>query len=339
MLSSEERAAIYGSEEQQAAEEEAMETGEAGGVEPSASASLVEMPAVDDISATELNPQSLAFEEISVGSPAPPPYSNKPDATGSARVAESKSSPYLPDDSATKPIRAGGPSQGVLGGGGPSQLDAAEQSANANLWQLAYYKPLFDVDSHHILTRTIHALLPRPRAQFFEVIAANPDLYGPFWISTTLVFVIGVSGNLAKWLQFKPTEKQAQWMYDFTKLSGASTAVYFYAAAAPVAVWAALRYIQANKRLVDVVCIYGYSLATYVPISLLCVLPSGLIRWLLIALGCAASSAFLLSNVYTHLQDCFPYSDSDSMKRGYAVLAAMGVSHAIFALILKVCFF
>lgn len=334
-LSSAEMSAVYGS-----AQAGAPESGE--GVGPSAS--LVDMPAVDDLSAGELNPQSLSFEEISVGD-SPARAGAGRDASGGTRLSESSAAPYASDDKLSKsqhltaPIRTAGPSSTGLGTAGAASIDGADAAANASLWQLAYYKPLFDVDSHHILTRAIHALLPRPRAQFFEVIASNPDLYGPFWISTTLIFVIGVSGNLAQWLSFRPTEAVPHWTYDFTKLSGASTAVYLYASAAPVSAWAALRYIQANKRLVDVICMYGYSLATFVPISLLCVLPSPLLRWIMISLGCAASAAFLLSNVHTHLQDCFPYADSDSMRRGYLLLGAMGAMHAIFALVLKLCFF
>jgi hypothetical protein len=291
------------------------------GVHPSGS--LVDMPSDD--ATTELNPQSLSFDEISVG------HQPETPATKGARN-DSTSTPFMAEDGARSSARplAAAALGGAIGSGDP---------AEASMWHLAYYKPLFDVDSHHILTRTIHALLPRPRAQFFEVVASNPDLYGPFWVSTTLIFLIGVSGNLAKWLSFRASAEHPTWTYDFTKLSGASTVVYFYAAAAPVGVWAALRYIEANKRLVDVVCLYGYSLATFVPVSLLCTLPSTLLRWLLLSLGCAASAAFLLSNVYTHLQDCFPYSDSDSMRRGYMLLAAMGGAHVAFALALKICFF
>lgn len=323
-LSSAEMSAIYGT------------TSPEAGPPAGPAASLVDMPAVDDLSAGELNPQSLSFEEISVV--------DTPSAAGAGRKASS-AAPFGEDIGLSKsqhlasPARTAGASSASLGLVGAGSVDSADAAANANIWQLAYYKPLFDVDSHHILTRAVHALLPRPRAQFFEVVASNPDLYGPFWISTTLVFVIGVSGNLAKWLSFTPTETSPHWTYDFTKLSGASTAVYVYAAGAPVAVWAGMRYIQAHKRLVDVSCLYGYSLATFVPISLLCVLPSPLLRWAVIFLGAAASAAFLLSNVYAHLQDCFPYADSDSMRSGYLLLGSMGAMHAVFALILKVCFF
>lgn len=339
MLSSEEMSTVYGGDKSNPPG-----SASASGATPSGAA----MPEVDDMgSGGELNPHSLEFEDISVGgSPSAQNVGNAGGSIGSmgscggGRASESAS--ILRDDRTPKPsvVKVGSPTAGTGGSGAAGGADSGDgSSAGATPWQLAYYKPLFDVDSAHILTRVVHAVLPRPRAQFFEVIASNADLYGPFWIATTLVFVIGVTGNLAKRMAFKASEAQPTWTYDFTLLTGGSSAVYTYVTLAPLAAWGVLRYMQANKRLVDIVCLYGYSLATFVPVSLVCVVPSSALRWVVIALGCASSSAFILSNVYAHLQDCFPYSDSESMKRGYMLLAGMAVCHALFALVLKLCFF
>jgi len=32
---------------------------------------------------------------------------------------------------------------------------------------------------------------------FFEINAGKPDLYGPFWIITTLIFMMAVSTNIS----------------------------------------------------------------------------------------------------------------------------------------------
>mmetsp|Transcript_30144 Transcript_30144/g.80986 ORF Transcript_30144/g.80986 Transcript_30144/m.80986 type:complete len:325 (+) Transcript_30144:68-1042(+) len=323
MLSSEEMNAVYGGTGGQNHASANLPT-ERGGAGPS----IVDMPG-DDMGGPELNPQSLAFEEISVNDPS---GSVAPSASA-GRLGDATNAPFLPSDAGPKSYSGHTAGAASADGGG----DGA--SGPPNVWQLAYYKPLFDVDSHHIVTRVVHAVLPRPRAQFFELISPNPDLYGPFWIATTLIFVIAVTGNLAKWMTFTPTDSESQWSYDFTKLTGASTAVYMYVSLAPLGVWASLRYMQATKRLVDMMCIYGYALASFVPISLVCIVPSSVLRWITILCGCAVSAAFLVTNIHAHLQDCFPYSDSDSMRRGYALLAAVGVGHVIFSLVLKVCFF
>ena len=71
--------------------------------------------------------------------------------------------------------------------GGFSDPSAAPVPSGAGaFWTITYYQPLFDVDTVQVLNRIKGSLLPRPRGAFFELIAANPDLYGPFWIATTV---------------------------------------------------------------------------------------------------------------------------------------------------------
>ena len=35
---------------------------------------------------------------------------------------------------------------------------------------------------------------------FFALIKEKPDLWGPFWIATTLVFLLAVTGNFTSYL-------------------------------------------------------------------------------------------------------------------------------------------
>lgn len=37
------------------------------------------------------------------------------------------------------------------------------------------------------------------KREFIEKIRPNPDLYGPFWILTTLIFLLGSTSNLARY--------------------------------------------------------------------------------------------------------------------------------------------
>ena len=161
---------------------------------------------------------------------------------------------------------------------------SGRSTAASGFWSIKYYQPLFDVDTVHVLNRIKGSMLPRPKGAFFELVAPNPDLYGPFWISTTLIFAMAMTGNLASYIAFKPdpTHPNKKWTYDFNQLTLAGTVVYAYVTVLPLLFWLLLRYYEASKRLVDVLCIYGYTLSVFVPISILCVLPSNLLRWLLV---------------------------------------------------------
>jgi len=39
------------------------------------------------------------------------------------------------------------------------------------------------------------------KRDFIEVIRPNPDFYGPFWILTTLIFLLSSTGNLSRYFE------------------------------------------------------------------------------------------------------------------------------------------
>jgi hypothetical protein len=53
--------------------------------------------------------------------------------------------------------------------------------------------------------RLLHSLVPF-NPVFFDISEKSPDLYGPFWIYTTLIFIIAASGSLAKYIKGAPTQ-------------------------------------------------------------------------------------------------------------------------------------
>jgi len=212
----------------------------------------------------------------------------------------------------------------------------AAASGLLSFWSITYYQPLFDVDTLQVLNRVKGALLPRPKGAFFEQIAANPDLYGPFWISTTLIFAMAITANLASYFSFKGP---GVWHYNFNQLTLAGSVIYAYVTLLPLLFWLLLRYYEAAKKLVDVLCIYGYTLSIFVPISVLCVLPSNVLRWLLVLIGGGISAVFLLSNFHAHLADCFPYGEGDAKRKMVSLLGAMATFHFVLIVLFKVYFF
>lgn len=83
------------------------------------------------------------------------------------------------------------------------------------LWSINFYAQFFDVDTSAVLQRCWAALFPR--ANFLDVLEGNPDLYGPFWIATTVVFILFLGGTISKYLASTGTEP---FVYDFKLLSG-----------------------------------------------------------------------------------------------------------------------
>eukprot|EP00658_Telonema_sp_P-2_P004379 TRINITY_DN1163_c0_g1_i2.p1 TRINITY_DN1163_c0_g1~~TRINITY_DN1163_c0_g1_i2.p1 ORF type:complete len:162 (-),score=30.98 TRINITY_DN1163_c0_g1_i2:899-1384(-) len=71
--------------------------------------------------------------------------------------------------------------------------------SDASRFSVEFYRQYFDVDTDQVQSRIMKALKPMS-SSFIDEVGPNPDLYGPFWISATLVFVTAAAGNLASYI-------------------------------------------------------------------------------------------------------------------------------------------
>lgn len=94
------------------------------------------------------------------------------------------------------------PPGGALGGGAPGGAGGDDDPAKAPFWSPRRYRPYFDVDTARVLDRLAHSFLGPFRPSFMAATADDPDIYGPFWVATTLVLVTAVAGNYADYLSF-----------------------------------------------------------------------------------------------------------------------------------------
>lgn len=66
-------------------------------------------------------------------------------------------------------------------------------------------------------------------------------MYGPFWVTVTLIFTIAISGNLAKFFQHDHTGNYV-WHYNFHLVSIASTCIIMYVCIMPLVIWSVLKW-------------------------------------------------------------------------------------------------
>ena len=85
---------------------------------------------------------------------------------------------------------------------GGSWLD----NINCNLSFLQIY---FDFETEEIIKRLIASLIPFNK-NFINIVEKKPDLYGPFWIYTTLIFIVASAGSLTKYIQGATNEDYFQ---------------------------------------------------------------------------------------------------------------------------------
>jgi hypothetical protein len=64
---------------------------------------------------------------------------------------------------------------------------------------LGFIGNYFNVEVDDIKQKLISSVIPF-KPGFHELAEKNPDLYGPFWIYTTLIFIVSFAGNISNYI-------------------------------------------------------------------------------------------------------------------------------------------
>ncbi|KAK2737693.1 hypothetical protein FQN57_007441 [Myotisia sp. PD_48] len=227
--------------------------------------------------------------------------------------------PHHPENSSF----LGGSSSRQAGGGAPGT-----PQRNLKLWHIAYYAEYFDVDTSEVVRRCKATLYPR--SNFLDVLDGNPDLYGPFWIATTVVVILFLTGTVSQYLARKG---QDHFEYDFRLLSGAAGLIYGYTGVIPIALWGALRWFGSSTAdLVECWALYGYANLIWIAVALVSWSPLTALNWVLVGVGFGWTVFFLLRNLY-------PVLSATDAKTSKMLLILVIVLHAGLAIAIKILFF
>ncbi|EKD15469.1 uncharacterized protein L3040_001840 [Drepanopeziza brunnea f. sp. 'multigermtubi'] len=227
-------------------------------------------------------------------------------------------------DTSTSSRKLPGASPGL-----PAPVTASGSGSSKRfLWTLSFYAQFFDVDTSSVLARCWAALYPR--ANFLDVLEGNPDLYGPVWIATTVVFILFLGGTISKYLAETGSE---HFVYDFRLLSGAAGLIYGYTLIIPIALFLALKYFGSESaNLLECWALYGYSNLIWIPVALVSWSPITILNLVFVAVGFGLSVAFLLRNLY-------PVLSATDKQTSKALLILVVCLHAGLAIAIKVLFF
>ncbi|GMF12603.1 unnamed protein product [Phytophthora lilii] len=205
---------------------------------------------------------------------------------------------------------------------------AARPMGLCGCFSMAYYQPYFDVDTTDVQQRLMRALVPfKKDPTFAEIALLAPDAYGPFWLSTTLIFCLASCSNAASFLDYEGNTDD--WSYDFSRLASAYTLVEIFLLGLPMLIWVVGKYFQIPMTLLFLVCLYGYSSIMFIPaavrfsscfatgnmllrltdesirscVQILCVSPIDAMDWVVMLIAMAWSLYFLLSNIWHVISD------------------------------------
>ncbi|KAB5590225.1 Protein YIPF1 [Ceratobasidium theobromae] len=225
---------------------------------------------------------------------------------------------------------------------GPSRgwTDQSTRTGPAPIWSIDYHQKWFDVDT--ATASPIHS----PTSSLSLMTYTKPDLYGPFWTLTTVIFALYVfssfAASITSYLSAEP------FTYDFALLSVGVSLVYAYGFGTPFVLWGALRYLGTEWSIVEGFAVWGYGMAVWIPVAsnlnywvdvltiyslqALCIIPIPILRWVLVGLAFGSSGWYITRNVY-------PVLASADQKPARLIIVALAALHAAIALTFKVLFF
>jgi len=129
------------------------------------------------------------------------------------------------------------------------------------------------------------------------------------------------------------------WKFDVTKVTQCAAMTYAYVFLFPLSLYLVKRCYAGvrSASYTALVCLYGYSIMSYIPASILCIFPVETLRWVAVMVACAVSSASLFRNV-----DALLKGESGNTK-AMAIAKGMGIAivgaNVVFAICLKELFF
>lgn len=194
-----------------------------------------------------------------------------------------------------------------------------------------YLQPYYKISTKEIYQRLQKSLNPLTK-NFFIQIKTNPDIYGPFWIYSSIIYLLAIKGALYHYF----TNYSTNYFDSFLLIS--CSIFYFFCFGSPLILFLYLKKIgnETNSTLifVDLVCICGYSMSCYLGSIVIYLISFQYLEWISLGYGFFCSTWFLINNLLGN--DDIKNLESIKKKIFFGIVLINQIS---FFLVLKVYFY
>ena len=160
-------------------------------------------------------------------------------------------------------------------------------------WLERYFK----INSKDFYTRVIQSIIPF-NSKFYDFISSNPDFYGPFWIYTCFIVLVSSCGALTRTIQGK---RDSNFYQEF--IPTAAILIYFIGFGVPILIALLSKIFGGKINTAPIICIYGYSYTIFLPITIICSIPSQILQWVLLGYAILSSSSLIIMSISKYLSE------------------------------------
>jgi len=192
----------------------------------------------------------------------------------------------------------------------------------------------FDLSTGEFIERL--KLAGNPLSKSAVDLSEKPDFYGPFWIVTTAVVFLSGTANFGNILI---ADEGAKVVTDWNLVYISATMVYGALIFVPLLVSLVLRFSglettagDTKLSIAQFICVWGYSFTWLIPCALLCIIPSDVVKWIIVSTSFLASCLFVRNNLWQDMGVDLP-------RTRYVLIALLFGSHGIIYFMYRVYFF
>jgi len=229
--------------------------------------------------------------------------------------------------------------------GGGSQLDGSSTNTSAPTelkflcFNFELIKSYFDVSTLDVAHRLLEATFPFKSLKLPDNDKSLdfrnfPDWYGPIWIATTLFLTVFAMSNYSCWLYNRT------WRTDFAFLGVAAALTFGSLVVIPLIASVLVRLvirtttetgmhattaspstgqsIPSSLGFAPLICVLGYSFLMYIPMSLVCIIPYSVAKWIACTIAFFTGTFFTAKSLMQDLVNNSPFLR-------YAVLGYIGL--------------
>lgn len=213
-------------------------------------------------------------------------------------------------------------------------------------FSLHFYRKYFQLNTIDFFSQCAAAFNPIGKLSDAQMNSTG-DLYGPVWITATIVWCLFFSNTLSDILNVYMTGKDINQNYTGLLLR-AINLLYGYILLVPLLFIAVTRFVYKIPQIIcysRLVSIYGYANVIWGPASLFAVLRavfpghpklSMILKWFVILLGGVFSGLNISSKLYHYLNDVAFVEDQ---KSSLLLISGVIFLHLCFTIIVKIVFF
>jgi len=160
-----------------------------------------------------------------------------------------------------------------------------------------WLKRYFKINSKDFVTRVIQSIIPF-NSKFYDVISENPDFYGPFWIYSLFVVLVSSCGSLTRTIQGR---RDLNFYQKF--IPTAALLIYFIGFFVPIFIALLSKLFGGKINVAPIICVYGYSYTIFLPVTIICSIPSHIIQWIFLGYATVSSTSLIIVSIGKSLVD------------------------------------